>query len=122
MVSAWLLRQADATLFTTSVTVAESLYGLELMPQGRRRERLSEITRNVLEVEFRGRVLAFDEEAAGHYARVLAARRRKGGPMSAFDAQVAAIALANGASLATRNLTDFEGCGVKLIDPWKARH
>ena len=121
-VSAWLLRQPDAVLYTTSVTVAESFYGLELMPAGRRRERLTEITRNVLEVEFRGRVLPFDEAAARHYAPILAARRKKGAPMSAFDAQIAAIALANGASLATRNVMDFEGCGVNLIDPWKAKH
>jgi toxin FitB len=101
--------------------MGRSFYGLERMPVGKRCERLTEITRNILEVEFRGRVLPFDEAAAHHYAPILAARRKKGAPMSAFDAQIAAIALANGASLATRNVMDFEDCGVNLIDPWKAK-
>src|SRR5665213_1323399 len=120
IVSAWLLRQPSPVLYTTSVTVGEALYGLEIMPAGRRRERLTRITLDVFDVELREKILPFDEHAARHYSRTLASRRREGKPISAFDAQIAAITLAAGASLATRNVADFEGCGVKLIDPWKA--
>jgi predicted nucleic acid-binding protein len=118
VVVAWLLRQPDPSLFTTAVTVAESLYGLELLPPGRRRELLTGITRQILDIEFRGKILSFDEQAAHHYSRILGARRGMGAPMTAFDAQIAAIALAAGASLATRNVSDFEDCGVALINPW----
>lgn len=68
--------------------------------------------------EFAGRVLAFGTDAAASYARIAAQRRFAGHPISHFDAQIAAIALANGASVATRNVDDFVDCGVEVIDPW----
>jgi predicted nucleic acid-binding protein len=118
-VSAWFLAQEAHSLATTSISLAEVLYGLELLPHGKRRERLSELSHIIFETALNGRVLPFGEPAARHYARLLAARRRRGTPMASLDAQIAAIALAAGASLATRNVTDFEGCGIILIDPWK---
>jgi len=118
-VAAWFLMQDPNELTTTAVCFAEVLYGLELLHHGRRRERLGEVSHAIFEIALRGRRLPFDDEAARRYARLLAGRRRRGAPMQPLDAQIAAIALAAGASLATRNVTDFEGCGVALIDPWK---
>ena len=70
--------------------------------------------------DFGGRILGFGTEAAPPYAEIASRRRRAGRPISHFDAQIAAIARLAGAALATRNVTDFEGCGVTLIDPWDA--
>jgi hypothetical protein len=70
--------------------------------------------------DFGGRILPFGAEAARPYARIAAERRRAGRPISQFDAQIAAIALTAGATVATRNLADYEGCGVKLVNPWNA--
>jgi predicted nucleic acid-binding protein len=69
--------------------------------------------------EFGGRILGFGTEAAPPYALIASRRRRGGRPISHFDAQIAAIALSSGAAIATRNVADFEGCGVALVDPWK---
>ena len=68
--------------------------------------------------DFGGRILGFGTEEAPPYARIASSRRRGGRPISHFDAQIAAIASSNGAAIATRNRTDFEGCGVTLVDPW----
>jgi predicted nucleic acid-binding protein len=68
-----------------------------------------------------GRVLAFDGDAARHFADIAASRRQAGRPISQIDAQVAAIARSRGASLATPNVDEFADCGVALINPWKAK-
>lgn len=70
--------------------------------------------------DFAGRILPFGSDAARAYARIAADRRRAGRPISHFDAQIAAIARCAGATIATRNVTDYEGCGVKIINPWNA--
>ena len=119
-VSAWILRQQPDLLATTSITLAEVLYGLELLPPGRRREQLSELSRIIFEIALRSRILAFDEHAAQHYARLRAAKRQTGLAMSPQDAQIAAIAAATGALLATRNVVDFEHCGIAVVNPWSA--
>jgi predicted nucleic acid-binding protein len=121
LVSAWFLAQEATVFATSSVSLAEVLYGLELLPHGKRRSRLAELSRIVFETALGGRILNFDDGAAHRYAQLRADRKRGGAPMSAFDAQIAAIALANGASLATRNVMDFVGCGLNLIDPWTAK-
>ena len=72
----------------------------------------------ILEEDFRDRILPFDRQAASTYAAIAAVRRAAGHPISQFDCQIAAIARAHGASVATRNTGDFEGCGVQLMDPW----
>ena len=69
--------------------------------------------------DFAGRVLPFDEEAAVHYAEIVAARRREGLPIEAFDAQIAATARVARAELATRDVGDFAGCGLALVNPWE---
>lgn len=118
-VVAWVSPQPLPILYTTSVTQAEILYGLRLLPQGRRRERLEAAAGQMFAEDFAGRILPFDQRAAAHYARIVAERRRQGSPVSQFDAQIAAIVLAAGATLVTANVRDFEGCGVKLVNPWR---
>ncbi len=113
----WLDEQPAATVFVTTVTQAEILYGVELLPEGRRKRALIRIVEEIFREDFAGRVLPFDAPAARAYAEIAAARRRKGRPISQFDAQIAAICRACGARLATRNTQDFEDCGIGLIDP-----
>lgn len=117
-VLAWLAAQPAMALFTTSVTRAEVFYGLLLLPEGRRREQLQNAVTAVFAEDFGGRVLPFDDLAAGAYAHMAAARRSMGRPISQFDAMIGGIARSRGAALATRNTRDFEGCGIELVNPW----
>jgi toxin FitB len=119
-VVSWLAAQPASSVYTTAVTQAEILHGLLLLPTGRRRNALQEAADGVFAEVFGGRVLGFGSDAALHYARIAAARRRAGRPISHFDAQIAAIALSAGATVATRNVADFDGCGVKVVDPWRS--
>ena len=119
-VRTWFAGQLRSTLFTTSITKAEILYGIALLPAGRRKAALTDAAERMFAGVFASRMLAFDAVAATHYAEILMARRRAGNPIQTLDAQIAAIASATGASIATRNLVDFAGCGVDVIDPWKA--
>ena len=117
-VARWVASQPATGLYTTSVTQAEILHGILLLPAGRRRQALEAAADAMFDREFRGRVLGFGGDAARPYARIAADRRRVGRPISHFDAQIAAIARAAGADVATRNVADYEGCGVKVINPW----
>jgi predicted nucleic acid-binding protein len=118
-VLAWLAAQPAANLYTTSIAQAEILHRLMLLPAGRRRRALEAAATSMFAEDFGGRILGFGTDAAAPYARIASERRRTGRPISHFDAQIAAIACSTGAAIATRNRTDFEGCGVKLVDPWK---
>ena len=91
-----------------------------LVPDGRRKRLLAEAASKMFTRRFHGRILAFDPPAADVYAEIRNGRRQKGRPMSPLDAQIAAITAVNGASLATRNVKDFEGCGIVLINPREA--
>jgi toxin FitB len=119
-VRAWFAGQRRSTLFTTSITKAEILYGIALLPAGRRKAALADAAERMFASVFASRMLAFDAVAATHYAEILMARRHAGKPMETLDAQIAATALAAGADIATRNVSDFEGCGLTLVDPWAA--
>ena len=118
-VVAWMAAQPAQSLYTTSVTQAEILHGVMLLPSGRRRKAFETAAEDMFREEFAGRVLAFGSDAAPSYARIAVDRRRAGRPISQFDAQIAAIARSTGAAVATRNVTDFEGCGINLVNPWK---
>jgi predicted nucleic acid-binding protein len=118
-VVAWMAARPAASLYTTSMTQAEILYGLMLLPPGRRRAALEDAASSMFAEDFGERVLGFGSEAAPAYARIAADRRRSGRPISHFDAQIAAIARLMGAAIATRNTADFEGCGVTVVDPWR---
>jgi len=114
----WLAARPAGELFTTTITQAEILYGLELLPQGKRRAALQVAVEEMFGQDFAGRILPFDGDAAGMFARIAGARRRVGRPIAQFDAQVAAIARSRGATVATRNTSDFDDCGVTVVNPW----
>ena len=120
LVVRWMDAQPDSSLFTTTVTQAEILYGVSILPDGRRKQGLAAAVGAVFEQDFRGRTLPFDGEAAVAYAAICTEREHLGRPISQFDAQIAAIARSRGAALASRNTPDFESCGVQVIDPWDA--
>jgi predicted nucleic acid-binding protein len=114
----WLAAQETQTVFTTTISQAEILYGVEALPQGRRRVQLSVAVEKMFVEEFHGRILPFDDDAARAFAKIVAVRDAAGRPISQFDAVIAAIARSRGASIATRNTGDFERCGIRIINPW----
>jgi toxin FitB len=119
-VVAWASDQPSHDLYTTTVTQAEILHGVLSLPAGRRRNAFEAAALAMFQQDFAGRILPFDSGAALVYARIVSDRRRAGRPISQFDAQIAAIARSAGAKLATRNISDFDGCGVVVVDPWRS--
>jgi toxin FitB len=113
----WVFRHGHHELRVTAITVAEILYGIERLPNGRRKTALREAAVEVFS-RFTEDVLAFDLAAATVYPEIVDHRDRQGRPISGYDAQIAAICRSNGATLATRNERDFAGVGVELINPW----
>lgn len=120
-VLAWVNAQLRSELFTTSITEAEILRGISVLARGRRREALAAKAGTLFDSVLRDKVLPFDSSAAKSYALIESGRRRAGRPISTFDAQIAAVVVANGGRLATRNVDDFVDCGVDIIDPWRLR-
>ena len=120
-VLAWFAEQPADSLFVSAVTQAEMLLGARFLPRSKRRQQLETALDTMFREDFAGRVLPFDSAAAAAYAAVVAARRGAGRPISQFAAQIAAIALSRRAGLATRNVSDFEECGLTLTNPWSAR-
>lgn len=116
----WTSAQPATSLYTTSITQAEILHGIMLLPSGKRRSALEAAAEAMFHEDFGGRILPFGADAARPYARIAAERRRLGRPISHFDAQIAAIARSTGAAIATRNVADYDACGVKVINPWEA--
>ncbi|HXO02084.1 MAG TPA: type II toxin-antitoxin system VapC family toxin [Stellaceae bacterium] len=114
----WIAEQNYQELFTASVCQAELLAGLAIMPQGQRRHRLERAAERIFDDDFDGQILAFDAAAAEVYAHIFAGRRRMGRPMPTLDLMIAATAMAHSAEIVTRNVSDFEGCGVVVINPW----
>ena len=114
----WVGGQPDDELFITAITQAEILYGVAILPPGRRRSAISAEAERVFLEDFPHRVLPFNEEAAPHFARISAERRRRGRPLAILDAMIASIAVSRGAVVATRNITDFETVGLRLVNPW----
>jgi toxin FitB len=119
-VVAWTMSNPTSSQYTTSITQAEIFHGILLLPAGRRRTQLLSAAEAMFTEDFAGRVVGFGGDASLPYARIASERRRAGRPISHFDAQIAAIAQACGASVATRNVKDFEGCGIKIVDPWNS--
>ncbi len=114
----WIGQKPVASLFTSTITQAEILYGVTLMPDGDRKTLLLKAVFRMFDELFAGRLLPFDAEAAMNYALIASDRRRAGRPISQFDAQIAAIARSREGRLATRNVSDFEGCGIVVVNPW----
>ena len=121
-VERWIAARPSSALYTTSITQAEILFGVRLLAKGKRRDEVEAAAEAMFDRVFADRLLTFGRDAARAYARIAAERRRRGKPIAALDAQIAAIARAAGASLATRNIADFAGCGIGLENPWDARH
>ena len=115
----WFASQPPLQLFTTTITQAEILYGLELLPKSKRRSALQAAVEAIFEEDFSGRILPFDSDAARVFPTIVAARRSLGRPMTQFDAQIAAMARSRAAAIGTRNSRDFEHCGVAIVDPWR---
>jgi predicted nucleic acid-binding protein len=119
-VARWFDRQPLDDLAITAVAVSEILHGLDLLPDGRRKADLASRFGLVLERAFPGSTLPFDDAAAVVCAKIRGGRRRAGRPVSLADAMIAAIARSRNATLATRNVGDFKGCGIAVVDPWTA--
>jgi predicted nucleic acid-binding protein len=117
-VISWVDAQDATEVVITAITAAELRAGVAFLPRGRRKATIATQVEALLEGTFADYVLPFENDSSGHYAAVLAARRRAGRPISALDAQIAAICLQHDAVLATRNTADFARTGTRLINPW----
>ena len=120
-VVAWLDRQPSESVWITSVTLFEARLGLALLPKARRRQGLEAAFARLLEEDLEDRVLAFDSAAATEAASLAAERQKAGRPVDLRDTQIAGIALARRATLATRNLRHFQDLRVPVVDPWQAQ-
>lgn len=119
-VFSWFSTQDPSTLYLSAVTEAELRAGIAILPAGQRREGLKAALDATIAEDFEGRILPFDTDAAKTYADIASMRRAAGRPIADADCQIAAIALATGMPVVTRNTRDFEGCGVDVINPWDA--
>jgi len=113
----WMSGQPAGVLHVTTISYAEILFGLHVMPDGRRRQRLAEQAENMFREDFAGRVLGFDMAAAPAYATIVGTRQQSGHPLHPVDGMIVAIAQAHGAAIATRD-SDLAGCGVPIVNPW----
>ena len=114
----WIDAQRRDNLWTCTIVLAELFSGLDLMLPGKREIELREKAELMFTKLFAGRICSFDEQAARSYGTILRSRKAIGRPIDEMDALIAATALANNATLATRNISHFEGCGIDRINPW----
>lgn len=119
-VVAWLDGQPAESVWITSITIFEARMGLALLPHGRRRRALETAFARLLEDDLENRVLDFDVAAANSAGSLAAERQRAGRPADIRDTQIAGIAVARHAILATRNVRHFSDLKIPVIDPWTA--
>lgn len=117
-VISWLNAQASESLFLSTISVAELRVGVELLPDGDRRERLREVLEQRVLPQFANRILVFDLPATHEYALRMASAKLIGRSISVSDGFIAAIAAANGMMVATRDISPFEAAGLRTINPW----
>ncbi len=117
-VAAWIAEQDAEAMYLTAVSEAELLYGVAIMPAGKRRSAVEAAMREWLDLGFTQRILPFDSAAARAYAEIASVRRHAGRPIGDADCQIAAISRSRSAVLVTRNVRDFEGTEVEIVDPW----
>lgn len=117
-VRAWLDEQVAETLYLSSVTLAELLFGIGALPSGRRKDALSQTLHGLLEL-FGNRVLDFDTHAARHYAELAVTARAAGKGFPIQDGYIAATANARGFTVATRDVAPFQAAGLKVVNPWE---
>jgi predicted nucleic acid-binding protein len=115
----WLDQQESDTLYITSVTIGEIMYGLHALPSGKRRTSLEVAFKQVLSEAFMDRSFPFDDAAAMMYGKIMGSCKEKGRVMSVCDGQIASIASHRHARLATRNVKDFEACKITLVNPFE---
>lgn len=116
-VATWVRDRDRRELRTTAITLAEVRYGIARLPEGRRKQALLTAADEIFSA-FDDQILPLDTAAAECYAVIASSRERAGKPIGGFDALIAAICRSQGAALATRNVTDFDGTGVEIVDPW----
>jgi predicted nucleic acid-binding protein len=116
-VASWVRDRDRRELRTTAVTLAEVRYGIARLPDGRRKQILLAAADEIFSA-FADQVLPVDTAAADHYAVIASSRERAGKPIAGFDALIAAVCRSHGAALATSNVSDFDGTGIEIIDPW----
>lgn len=116
----WYMRQSPADFFVTAITKAECLLGVELMPVGRRRDALAFAMATFFNDRLATPILPFGNMEAEYFAEIVARRSAFGRRIGEFDAQIAAITRTHGFSIVTRNVRDFDDCGVQVINPWEA--
>lgn len=117
-VVAWVDQQAADDVWITSITLFEARFGLALLPAGRKRRALEAAFRKLVEEDLENRVLGFDQPAAEAAAELVAERQQDGRPVDMRDTQIAGIAVARRATIATRNVRHFDGLSVPVVDPW----
>lgn len=115
----WLDRQPRSSVWITAITVLEVRFGLEIMPDGRRREALSQAFGRLTEEKLEQRIAPFDAVAASETATLMGLRQRRGEPGDIRDSMIAGIALARRATLATRNVKHFDDAGIEITNPWE---
>ena len=117
-VQGWVDAQVVETLFLAAISVAELRYGIAVLPNGKKKQNLRQKLEEQLLPLFRGRVLPFDEAAAGFYGELRAIAKKKGKPIAVSDGYIAATAKANGLAIATRDTGPFLTAGLNVINPW----
>jgi predicted nucleic acid-binding protein len=118
-VTLWMRAQQPERIFTTTITLAEILAGIAILPDGGgRKKKILTIAERIFSTLLFRRILPFDEPAARVYADIVTERRKRGLHKAPLDFQIAAVAKARGMSIATRNTSDFEGTGIEVINPW----
>jgi toxin FitB len=117
-VKSWVGAQSRENLYITSITKAEILYGIAILPEGKRSRMLRESAQAMFREDFAQQMLNFDEQAASCFAEIAAHRQKIGRPLAQADGQIAAICLANNATIATRNVDDFLNCQIEIVNPW----
>ncbi|WP_419842961.1 PIN domain-containing protein [Candidatus Poriferisodalis sp.] len=118
VVAAWVASQAPTSLFLTAVNEAELRFGVAIMPAGARRDAIEAAIDDILRRHFADRILVLGSRAAAAYAALAARQRAAGRSVQQLDIQIAAIAVTHNMALATRNVADFAGLDLELIDPW----
>lgn len=117
-VQAWLNDQAVETLYLSSVTMAELLFGIAALPSGKRKEMLEQALKGLMSL-FRGRVLPFDIDAAHHYAELAVTAKNNGRGFPTPDGYIAAIAASRKFTVASRDIAPYSAAGVSVINPWE---
>lgn len=117
-VVAWLAEADEDRVFISVVTLAELRHGIERMPAGARRDRLDAWLTEQMPLRFEARVLSVDAEIANSWGRIMAQGQAVGRPVGTMDAFIAATAEQHDLTLVTRNVSDFDTLGIRLINPW----